>query len=245
MVEILCVALLGLAAGFINAYSTGGGMLSVPALMLLGVPPVAAIATSRLGTVAAAFSSAIRYYRGGVIDWRYMPFFLILAVTAGIVGPHIVLGMPHEGLEKGIAIVMLALLPIMVFQKHIGTVSRRTPRHWKMVGLALLFLVLLYSTMVGAGAGILFLYVLVYLFGMKVVEANATCTIPALVGSLVALVTYVYDGDVIFRLAIPLSLGALVGGYIGAHAALKSGSHWVKWVLVVIILLSSAELLLR
>ena len=99
--------------------------------------------------------------------------------------------------------------------------------------------------MFGAGAGILFVYVLVYMFGMRVVQANATCTVIAFVGSSVALVSYIRSGNVVFHLAVPLIVGSLIGGYIGANTALTKGSVWVKWVLVVVITLSSLKLLLQ
>jgi len=243
--EIVLAALLGLVSGFISALSTGGGLVALPGLLLMGVSPVSAIATSRFGAVSAALSSSYRYYKGKAIAWQYMPYFLVLALVAGIVGPHILLNIDQKLVEKGIGILLLALLPLLFLRNDLGTKTvTRTHQH-RLAGMFLLFVVLLYTTMFGPGSGILFVYVLVYMFGMKVVEANATCTVISFVGSSVALISYIKSGNVVFGLAIPLAIGALVGGYLGAHAALNKGSAWVKWLLAAVILVSGIKLLLQ
>jgi hypothetical protein len=242
--EILAAALLGLASGFISALSTGGGLLTIPGLILLGVPPVAAIATSRLGAVSAAVSSSILYHRGGMVVWRYMPYFAVIAVIAGIVGPRILLQLDETVVEKGVAILLLSLLPLVLLQKELGVTVREVTRSRKYAGMVLLSLVMLYTTIFGAGSGILFLYVLVVFFGMHIVQANATCTVMSLIGSSVALISFIESGNVLFHLAIPLSIGALAGGYLGAHTALKKGPAWIKWVLVPVIVVSSCKLLI-
>jgi len=236
--------MLGLAAGYVNALSTGGGMLAIPGLIFLGLPPVPAIATSRLSQLASGVSSSVRYQRGGAINWRYMPYFVLLAVSAGAIGPHIVLNLDPEFVEKGVAILLLILLPLLFLRKDFGEVKQRRTRASKIIGLGLMFLTLLYSTMFGAGSGIFFLYILIGCFGMKVVEANATCAVPALIGTVVALITYISNDMVSFHLGVPLMAGALAGGYFGAQMALRRGSAWVKWLLAVVIVISSAKLLI-
>lgn len=243
--EIALATLLGLASGFISALSTGGGLVSLPGLLFLGLSPISAIATSRFGVVSAAISSSYRYYKGKAISWQFMPYFLVMAVAAGIIGPHIVLHLNQKLVEKGIGVLLLALLPLLFLQKDIGVKEIQYTRKRRTIGAGLILLVLFYTTMFGPGAGVLFTYVLVYMFGMKVVEANATCSVIALVASAIALVSYIEIGSVAFRLGIPLAAGSLVGGYLGARTALSKGSAWVKWLLAVVILASSAKLLLQ
>lgn len=241
--EMIAAALLGLAAGFINALSSGGGLLAVPGLIFLGATPAVAVATSRMGVVGGSITSAIRYEKGHAISWRYMPAFLVLAIIAGIAGPRLLLTLPQDVIEKAIAILMLSLLPLLIIQRDLGIKDvQRTPRR-RALGILLIFIVLMYSTMFGAGSDMLYIYVLVYMFGLTIVEANATSTVIALVGSAVALITYIHSGLVDFDLALPLTAGALVGGYLGARLALHEGSAWVKWVLATLILAASAKLL--
>jgi uncharacterized protein len=245
LMEIVVVALLGLVAGFISALSTGGGLITLPALLLLGLSPVSAIATSRFGAVSAALSSTYRYYKGRAIAWQYMPYFLALAVVAGVIGPHILLTLNQNLVEKGVSLLLLSMLPLLFLQKEVGAKTPGHTRERRGVGLCLIFVVLLYMTMFGPGSGILGVYVLVYMFGMGVVEATATCTVMALVGSSVALVSYIMSGSVVFHLAIPLAIGAFIGGYLGANTALKKGSTWVKWLLAIVIIISSLKLLIQ
>lgn len=241
--DILWALLLGLISGFISALSTGGGLITIPGLLFMGLSPVSAIATSRFGAISAGLSSSYRYHKGKAIAWQYMPYFAVLAVLAGIIGPRILLSLDQQTVERGVAILLLLLLPLLLFQKSAGVINKPRSKTHKIIGMILLFIVLLYTTMFGAGSGILFVYVLVYLFGMKVVEANATCTVISLIGTGTGLITYIVSGSVDFLLVIPLVIGALIGGYVGAHTALKKGSAWVKWVLAAVIVISSIKLL--
>jgi hypothetical protein len=241
--DIFFALILGLVSGFISALATGGGLITIPGLLFMGISPISAIATSRFGAVSAGLSSSYRYQRSKAIAWKYMPYFAILAVIAGIVGPRILLSLDQHVVEKAVAILLLLMLPLLLMQKNAGVTDKSRSRTHKIIGLCLLFIILLYTTMFGAGSGILFVYVLVYLFGMKIVEANATCTVISLIGTGTGLITYIASGSVVFELVVPLVIGALVGGYIGAHTALKKGSAWVKWVLAAVIVISSAKLL--
>lgn len=241
--EIIGAALLGLAAGFINALSSGGGLIAIPGLIFMGASPASAVATSRMGVVGGSLTSAIRYQRGKAISWRYMPLFLVLAIIAGIAGPRLLILMPQHIISTSIALLMLLLLPLLFIQHDFGIKDVPRSRVRKAVGMLLMFVVLMYSTMFGAGSGILYIYVLVYMFGLTVIEANATTTVVALVGSAVALITYIHGGLVDFGLALPLTAGALAGGYLGARLALHEGSAWVKWILAAIMVAASIKLL--
>ena len=78
---------------------------------------------------------------------------------------------------------------------------------------------------------------------MTVTEANATGTAMWLIGTTTALIAYISNGAVVFSVGIPLMLGAIIGGYSGAQLALKKGTVWVKWFLVVVISLASIKLI--
>ncbi len=78
---------------------------------------------------------------------------------------------------------------------------------------------------------------------MNVTESNATGTAIWLVGTVVALIAYIINGAVVFSIGIPLLIGATIGGYIGAHLALKNGVVWVRSVLVIVIIVSGTKLI--
>lgn len=241
--EILGAFLIGLASGMVGAISTGGGLISIPGTIFLGLTPLQAIATTRLSAISGGVASLFKYHRGKAIVWRYLPYFMVISFIAGIIGPKLLLQINKDYLEKIIGILLLAMLPLLILTKDFGTVNKTKPRKHKLLGFITLFIVMIYGTMFGAGGGIFLIYALIYFFGLTVTEANATGTAMWQIGTIVALVTYIAKGVVVFSVGIPLIFGAIVGGYVGAHLALRNGVMWVKSILITVIILSSIKLI--
>lgn len=242
--EIVVAFLIGLASGTVGAISTGGGLISIPGLIFLGLSPVSAVATSRLSAVSGGLTSVFKYHKGKAVAWQFLPIFMTISVLAGLIGPRLLIEIDKDMVEKLIGVSMLVMLPILMLRKDFGiTRTERDPRRQK-IGLLVVFLVMIYATMFGAGGGILLVNALVFFFGLTVTESNATGTAMFLVGTIVALATYISKGEVDFSTGIPLMSGALIGGYTGAHIALKKGTVWVKWFLAVVITVASIKLIL-
>jgi uncharacterized membrane protein YfcA len=235
--------LIGLASGLVGAISTGGGLISIPGLVFLGQSPISAIATTRLSALSGGTASLFKYHKGKAVAWHYLPVFMVISLIAGIIGPKLLVQIDKDMVEQLIGVSMLVMLPLLVFRKNFGTVKRTRQRKHHLLGMFFLFLVMIYGTMFGAGGGIFLISVLIYFFGMTVTEANATGTAMWLIGTTAALIAYISHGAVDFGIGIPLLAGALLGGYTGAHIALKKGTVWVKWFLVVVVTLSSIKLI--
>lgn len=238
------VLLIGLASGAVGAISTGGGLISLPGLIFLGLSPVSAIATTRLGALSSGLASTYRYSKGKKILWRYVPYFMIVAIVAGFIGPRLLFQINEELLEPGIGVVMLLLLPTILHDKKFGLTIRRKSRNKKIAGLAALFVIMIYGTMIGAGGGIFLIYAIMYFFGTNVTQATATGTIMWLAGTIVATITYFHQGVIAFDYGIPLMIGSAIGGSLGAELALEKGVHWVRGILIIVILFASIKLIL-
>ncbi len=241
--EVIGAFLIGLASGLVGAISTGGGLISIPGLIFLGQSPISAIATTRLSAISGGAAALFKYHKGKAIIWKYLPIFMVISLVAGIIGPKLLVQIDKNIVERLIGISMLIMLPLLVYKKDFGVAKKVRHKKHQLPGLVLLFIVMIYGTMFGAGGGIFLISVLVYFFGLTVTEANATGTAMWLVGTFTALVAYISHGEVVFSVGIPLLLGALIGGYVGAHIALQKGTVWVKWFLVSVVAISSIKLI--
>lgn len=241
--EILGAFLIGVVGGMVGAISTGGGLITIPGVIFLGLSPIQAIATTRLSAVSGGLSSLYEYHKSSAIIWRYMLYFVFLSAVAGIIGPKLLLQINEELIAKIIGLLLLATLPLFMLKQDFGIINQVKRRNHKILGLVALFVAMIYGTMFGAGGGVLLIYALIYFFGMNVTEANATGTVMWIVGMIIALITYIASGVVVFSVGIPLLLGAIIGGHLGARLALKKGVIWVKGVLAVLIVISSVKLI--
>lgn len=235
--------LTGLASGFIGSLSTGGGLISIPALIFLGLNPVAAIATTRLSALGGALTAFMKWRKGDAIVWQHVPYFIIVAILGGLVGAKILLQINEEALTVAVGILLLLMLPVLFIKKNFGTIqAHRSDKH-RAIGLFLVFLIMIYGAVFGGGTGIFLTYALVHFFGLTIIQSNATGNVMWLVVTTIALISYLMAGVVNFSVGIPLLIGASIGGYLGAHTALKAGNNVVKWVFAIMIMLSSIKLI--
>jgi uncharacterized membrane protein YfcA len=241
--NILAAFLIGLASGTLGAISAGGGLITIPGLIFLGLSPVSAIATTRLSAVSLALGSLYRYHKAKAVIWWYMPIFFVAAALAGVIGSKLLLLVGQADIRPATGVLLLVMLPILFLRKDFGTLSRAKSRNSKVLGLFGLFLAMIYIAMFGPGGGIFLIYIFVYFFGMTVTSANANGVVVGGFTALVALVTYVSSGAVNWQLGIPLLLGAAIGGHVGAQMALKKGTGWVKLILAVVIIVSGLKLI--
>ncbi|HSW85387.1 MAG TPA: sulfite exporter TauE/SafE family protein [Candidatus Saccharimonadales bacterium] len=241
--DALAAFVIGLLASIVGAIATGGGLISIPGLIFLGASPVTAIATTRLNLMTAGISATLRYQKDGVVLWKYIPKFLVLGLVAGVLGPKLLLGLDQDTIQTLIGVMLIIMLPLLWIKKDLGTMNVKRSDERKLFGFIVMALVLFYTTVFGGGGGIFMTYTLVYFFGMTVTEAIATGLVIAMFATLVALITFASSYAVDWSLGIPLSLGGVIGGYIGANIALEKGVAWVKLILTLVIVVSSIKLL--
>ncbi|MEK7594114.1 MAG: sulfite exporter TauE/SafE family protein [Patescibacteria group bacterium] len=234
--------LLGLTSATVGAIAAGGGLISIPGMIFLGLTPVSAIATTRLNIMSGGILAINQYRKAGVLVWKYIVPFLLISLVAGIVGPSLLLAIDPNIVKRLVGITLLIMLPALWYKKDAGTIKAVRSQRRKLVGFLVVLAVMFYATMFGGGAGIFLIYTFVYFFGMTVIEANSTGLILMMVATAAALITYISGGAVNWSLGIPAMMGAFIGGYVGAHLALKKGAVWVKAVLTLVIIISGVKL---
>jgi uncharacterized protein len=235
----LLLGLAALVAGFVDAVVGGGGLVQLPAL-LIGLPsvaPVHVLATNKLASVCGTVTSAVTYYRRIRPDPKT---FLPLTVLAfgGSAGGAAVATHFSSGVFRPIVLVALVLVGTWVwFRPTLGgeTVLRhRGARH---VGIAMVIgaLVGFYDGALGPGTGSFFVIALVALLGYSFVEASAKAKIANVATNLAALVVFIPEGAVMWRLALWMGACNLVGGYTGARVAVARGARFVRIFFLVVV----------
>lgn len=238
---IVLSLLLGLASGFIGGIATGGGMLSIPGLMLIGVPSSSAIATNNL-TIASSISSAYRYNKHKKIQLRRVLPFLMISILGSLVGAHLLLHINERFMQKTFGIMCIGLAILFAFSKTAKEHKRNKAKD--LLGLLAMFLTDVFAGLFGGGGGFFMVYILSYFYEMGIMEANANAKIIGLAGTLAALLTFLHAGIINFNAGLPLMIGSAAGGYIGAHTAIKKGDARVKSIFLLIVIVSGTKLIL-
>jgi len=234
---LLLLMLAALLAGFIDAIVGGGGLITVPALMLalpVGTPLPTLLGTNKVVAVAGSSMAAGKFLRSGTLAWREM----VGPVLASGLGASIGVWLTYRVHGDFLRPVMLGLLVVMLaftlLKPDLGELH--APRfglnHRR--GLAALIALALgfYDGFFGPGTGSVLIFLFVAVLGSDFLRASALAKSVNWASNLTAMVLFVGQGSWLPSVALGMAAANGVGGYLGAHVALTKGSGWVRGVFI-------------
>jgi hypothetical protein len=229
----------GLVAGVLNALAGGGSLLTLPALIFLGLPADVANGTNRVGVLLQCAASTATYQRSGRMPWGQAPLSLVPSVLGAGVGATLALSFDAATLKPVFGALLMAALPSL-FLRPLDPERARSRRGWAWLGL---FLCGVYGGFVQAGVGIFLLLVLTGLQGLPLFTANALKMLVVGAFTLPALVLFASHDLVQWGPGLVLSAGSMVGGVLGSRFHLEGKESWVRAVVVATVVASSGRLL--
>jgi len=242
---IVALALVGLIAGLVDAIAGGGGVLTVPALLAAGLPAHLALGTNKgCSTFGTAMATATFARRGRLERTRTLLGFGAGALGA-LLGARLQLAVSPRALRPIVLVLLIVVAVIMTVQRpkklEPGGVLQRTPHSVHLAtAIALSFGV--YDGFFGPGTGTFIIVTQVALMHATLSEATADAK-PINLGSNVAsLATFAWKGTVIWTIALPMALGNVIGGALGARIAMKGGDRVVRLAVIGVSLMLVAKL---
>lgn len=237
-VTIVLLVLAGFTAGWIDAVVGGGGLVQLPALLLVpGLTPVQAVATNKVGSIAGTSIAAATYYRRLRPDLRVALPMALAALLAAVGGAMVASRIPAEAFEP---IILAACVLVMIWTLAKPSMGELTKLRWEgrrhlTTAVAIGAVIGLYDGVLGPGTGSFLVIALVGLLGYAFLPASAIAKIVNLATNLGALAFFIPGGHVVWPLGLALALGNLTGGYVGARTAVARGSRFVRVVFVVVV----------
>ena len=224
--------------GALNAVAGGGSFVSFPALLFIGVPPVPANATNTVALWTAAVASGRAYHKRLNVPRRVLVPLLVASLVGGLIGAVLLLKTPAHTFLRVLPWLTLGATLLFVFGKRLAndpdaSVMGHDTSARAIVGAAIFqFFVAIYGGYFGGGMGIVMLAMLT-IVGMTDIHAmNALKSVMGGVINGIAVVAFIAARAVYWRQGALLILGALIGGYFGAHYAQKVSQAKVRWFVV-------------
>lgn len=233
---VLFLAFFGFVAAFIDSTVGGGGLISLPALLGLGIPPYLALGTNKLAGTISSATSSITFMRSGKFDKKLMIILFPVSLIGAFFGAKVVLFVPQE-LLKTLVIVMMALIFVYtLFNKRFGQDSnyRGLTRFSLGLGIPLTFLIGFYDGFFGPGTGSFFVFLMVLLFGYDFVIAAGNGRILNLASNIAALTVFMIEGKVILLTGLVMGVAMLLGASLGARMAIKTGVRYVRPLFLIV-----------
>jgi len=229
----------GALGGALNSVAGGGSFIAFPALLFTGVPPIPANATNTIALWTGAAASGGAYRKRLDVARRVMIPLLAASLTGGLLGAYLLLKTPAHTFMRVLPWLTLGATLLFAFGKKLAgkriSVIEHEAARGALFGATLFqFCVAVYGGYFGGGMGIVMLAMLAVL-GMTDIHAmNALKSLMGFVINGVAVVTFIVARAVYWRHGIIMIMGAIAGGYLGAHYAMKMPQVWIRWFVVAV-----------
>jgi len=220
------------AAGIIDSIAGGGGLITVPALMLAGMTPVLALGTNKLQSLFGSFSASIAYAKAGHIDPKNQTGHVLLAIAGGIGGALAAVLVP-ETLLYWLLPPLLAGVGICFFLRP--TLEETTQRERLpsfLFTLVVVPFIGFYDGMFGPGTGSFFMLAFILLAGFDLLKATAHTKLLNFSSNLGGFTAFALVGSINWRVGILMGIAQFIGAQIGAKLAIKIGARLIKPLLV-------------
>ena len=230
--------------GFIDSIAGGGGLITLPAYYLAGLPPAWAGGSNKMSAFFGTAVAAGKYIKKGYVDWRCGIASLVGSVPGAMLGSWLLTALPGQFVKIGV-VLALPLVAFFVIKKKDLSVSRALvpPRLSLPASFLIGLLIGAYDGLVGPGTGTFLMLCYVSLLGMQALPASGTARLVNLGSNLGSAVTMILAGRVLFALALPAALFSILGNSLGAGLAIRKGAPFIRVLLLGVLGLLMAVLL--
>ncbi len=233
----------GLFAGFVDSISGGGGLISLPVLLSVGIPPHLALGTNKLQSSFGSFTAASNYTRKGIVDLKGVLPGIFFTACGAVIGTITIQHLSAGFLERFIPIMLLAVFLYFLFSPDLGTVEKQATMpemvFYSITGLLLGF----YDGFFGPGAGSLWMVVFVLSLGINLKKATAHTKIMNFTSNIVALVAFIFGNNVLFTAGIVMGFCQVLGAFIGSNLVLINGVRFVRVFFLTVVALTIMKLI--
>ncbi len=220
------------AAGFVDSIAGGGGLITLPVLLLAGATPLQALSTNKVQGVFGAATAALTYAAKGQVNLRAQAGAAVIAFVAGLAGAFLVAFVPTEALRRLLPFVLIAIAAFFALRKGLDDTDRAqriTPAAFTAFVVPLIGF---YDGLIGPGAGAFYMIGFVMLAGYGVLRATAHTKLLNFASNLGGLVAFAATGAPWWAMGLAMGLAQVAGASLGARLALRKGARLIKPLLV-------------
>jgi uncharacterized protein len=225
----------------------GSSLITIPLLILMGLPPHTAIGTDRLGTSGIAMAGLYSFHRQGMMRYGLAFIVGIPCLVGGFIGANLALQISPELLKKFIVALTVTFLAVVVANPRLGVAGMGTERRPTagryVLGVFLSLLSGIYGGFYGAGMGTLMSYIMILVFHQTFLESAANTKVAGIMMSVTSAATYAYHGAIHLPLALVMFTGSCIGSYASAQYSDRIGNVWIKRIFVGVALVMAIKLL--
>ena len=233
----LVVCPLVFLAGLVDAIGGGGGLISLPAFLIAGLPPHAAIATNKISSPFGTALATYRFAKAKLINLKLAAPAVVAAICGSFIGAQISLRVPEHILSY-----VFLVLNKKLFNDE-GSEEITLNRRTYLTATIAAFIVGCYDGFYGSGTGTFLIIAFTVFAHLNIQTANAQAKVINLTTNLTALAIFLYNGQGVLSLGLASAACNMLGGYIGAGLVMKNGSKIARPSIVFVLFLLALKAL--
>lgn len=242
----LIVCPLVFLAGLVDAIGGGGGLISLPAYLIAGLPPHMAVATNKMSATFGTALATMRFIKAGLVNIKLAIPAVISAIIGSSIGANILLVVPAE-IMNYVLVVVLPVSAFLVLNKKIfndkGSDTVKLDKRTYLTAMAAALVVGIYDGFYGPGTGTFLIIAFTVFAKLDIKTANAQAKVINLTTNVTALVILLINGQVMLFLGLVAAACNMVGGYIGAGLAMTKGSSLSRNCIIFVLFLLALKVI--
>ncbi len=236
----LCSA--AFCAGFIDSIVGGGGLIQTPlALAFLPHLPVSTVIGSlKIPAFSGTALATTQYLKNVKIDWKLFSIMAICAFISAFLGSQLLTIVSNDFIKPLLLIILILLAIYTIFKKDFGQAKeKQIPYHTAIINGCIVSIVVgFYDGFIGPATGTFFILGFVTLLGMDFLKANTNAKLINLATNFGSICLFLLKGKIIWAVALPMAICNALGGFLGAKLAVKKGNKFIRYVFIIVIMLS-------
>ena len=241
---ILVLSAIAILAGFVDAIAGGGGLITVPALLWSGVPPINALATNKLQGCFGSGTASFRFWRKGHINLSELLWPVVLTFIGAAIGTWTVQHIHNDWLNQIIPILLTGValyFALFPFLKDLDGHQRISIGAFGLTGG---LIVGFYDGFFGPGTGSFFFAAIVLLLGWGAKRATGATKLLNFTSNIASLIFFAAGGQVFWVLGLAMGTGQIIGAWLGSHFAITHGTRLIKPLVIIVSIFMSVKILL-
>lgn len=243
LLTLVALGFVGLLAGFVDAIAGGGGLVALPALLAVGIPPVAAFGTNKVQSVVGTIIAATTYWRKGYVSLKALSVAIPLTFVGAFLGALSVKAVDTSVLSLAVPVALIGIALYFAFAPRLTDEDSHARLGFVTFAPVMGFVIGYYDGILGPGTGSFFTLGFVTLFGLGVTRAAGHTKVLNLTSNLGALALFIPSGDVVWPVAGVMIIGQIAGGYLGALTGIRFGAKLIRPLVVVVSIALALRLL--
>ena len=228
-------------ASLIDSIAGGGGLLTTPAMLLVGINPLNTLATNKFQSCFGTFTSTYNYFKNGLLTDPKKKFYFFLSFVGSAIGTLLVSRISNELLETIIPILLISAAFFFILNR--GQSNTSTNSKFLYVFNLIVISIGFYDGFFGPGTGSFFVLAFVIIKGISIMEATAVTKLLNFASNFAAFIIFAVQGYVIWELGLIMAVAQVGGANIGSRFAISNGEKVVRPVLVIVSILLSVRIL--